>query len=288
MFLPDAAYIEKVIPDLNGVTLIAKGGQKLVFKGCHNTYGNVVIKFILDAMSDERLQREIEISTGYSIPNLPKLFLCHELESDGNKNMCLIEEYIEGVTLREYLKKNGKVPLSIALKMLEELLVTSTVLEKNMIVHRDIKPENIIIKASQGICLLDFGIARHLSKSSLTLTKAHFGPCTPGYAAPEQFRNMKKEIDIRADLFSIGVTVYEAILGEHPFITNASHPLDILKRSETITPYQFSIPGDTQKQLIGFLAILMDKFPSRRPKNAETALNWFYALLPTINLEEES
>ena len=185
------------------------------------------------------------------------------------------------------MKANGKVPLKMAIEILEALLVTAVELEKNRIVHRDIKPENIIIKKTGGICLLDFGIARHLSMPSLTLTKAHFGPCTPGYAAPEQFRNLKKEIDIRADLFSIGVTIYESISGKNPFIAAGGHPLDALKRTETITPMQFEIPGDTQKQFIGFLSILMDKFPSRRPNSAETALKWFHALRPTLNLEVE-
>lgn len=286
MFLPDASLIEKLIPKLSAVRLIARGGQKLVFKGIHELYGEVVIKFVLDALSDERTQREVEVATKYNISSIPKLYEYNNIEHEGNKAVYLIEEYIDGITLRDYLKSNVKVPVKLALNMLEVLLITASDLEKNQIVHRDIKPENIIIRSDGGICLLDFGIARHLSMPSLTLTKAHFGPCTPGYAAPEQFRNLKKEIDIRADLFSIGVTVYESIVGKHPFITDGIHPLDILKRTETITPFQFIIQGDSQRQLMGFLNILMDKFPSRRPKTAEVALNWFYALLPTVNVEE--
>lgn len=287
MFLPDASLIEKLIPKLSAVRLIARGGQKLVFQAIHELYGEVVIKFVLDALSDERTQREVEIATKYNISSIPRLYEYNNIEHEGNKAIYLIEEYIDGVTLRDYLKNNVKVPVELALNMLEVLLITACDLEKNQIVHRDIKPENIIIRSDGGICLLDFGIARHLSMPSLTLTKAHFGPCTPGYAAPEQFRNLKKEIDIRADLFSIGVTVYESIVGKHPFITDGSHPLDILKRTETITPFQFVIQGDSQRQLMGFLNILMDKFPSRRPKTAEVALNWFYALLPTVNVKEE-
>jgi len=286
MFLADASTIENLIPQLSSVSLIARGGQKLVFRGTHSIHGDVVIKFILDALSDERTKREVEVATKYNISSIPKLFEYSNIEHEGNHAVYIIEEYINGITLRDYLKNRGKIPIKLALQILEALLITAAELEENRIVHRDIKPENIIIRSDGGICLLDFGIARHLSMPSLTLTKAHFGPCTPGYAAPEQFRNLKKEIDIRADLFSIGVTVYESVVGKHPFITDECHPLDILKRTETITPFQYAIPGDTQKQLMGFLNILMDKFPSRRPKSAEVALKWFYALLPTINVEE--
>lgn len=284
MFLPDVPWIESSFPQLTDVNLLARGGQKLVFRANHVQYGDVVIKFILDALSDERTKREVDVATKYQIANIPKVYEYNSIDHQEDRAVYLIEEFIDGMTLRQFLKTNGQASLKLALEMLEVLLITATELEKNHIVHRDIKPENIIIRKVGGICLLDFGIARHLSLPSLTLTKAHFGPCTPGYAAPEQFRNLKKEIDIRADLFSIGVTIYESISGKNPFITDGGHPLDALRRTETITPISYEIPGDTQKQLIGFLTILMDKFPSRRPNSAETALKWFYALLPTLNL----
>ena len=135
---------------------------------------------------------------------------------------------------------------------------------------------------------MDFGIARHLEKPSITATDAHFGPHTPGYAPPEQFRNIKKEVDIRADLFSIGVLVYEAIAGEHPFISGARDYLDILRRTETLAVNFLVIPEDSQKQLGGFINILMSKYPSRRPKTAQIALDWYYALLPTIKIKQKS
>lgn len=284
MFLPDATWIESSFSQLTNVNLIARGGQKLVFRAIHSQYGDVVVKFVLDAQSDERTKREVEVATKYRIANIPKVYEYNNIARLEEQLTYLIEEYIDGITLREFLKANIKVPVKFGVEILEALLNTAVELEKKQIVHRDIKPENIIVRKQGGICLLDFGIARHLSLPSLTLTKAPFGPCTPGYAAPEQFRNIKKEIDIRADLFSIGVTVYESLNGKHPFVVDGGHPLDALKRTETITPIQCEIPGDTQRQLVGFLAILMDKFPSRRPNSAETALKWFHALVPTLNL----
>ena len=76
-------------------------------------------------------------------------------------------------------------------------------LEACKIVHRDIKPENIIVTSAGKIFFLDFGIARILGLPTLTKTEAIVGPHTPGYAAPEQFNDLKSDIDSRADLFSI-------------------------------------------------------------------------------------
>lgn len=283
--MKDPSIVEKLIPGVTNVRVIAQGGQKLVFRAQHSKYGEVVLKFILDASSDERIKREIEISTMYKIPNVPVVFDWGYIKDGDDEVLYMTEEYVDGVTLRQYLNERGKVSLSIGLGLLECLLVTAKDLELNRLVHRDIKPENIMVQENNNYYLLDFGIARQLDGPSLTATHAHFGPHTPGYAAPEQFRNLKKEIDIRADLFSIGVVVYEALSGQHPFRNGSNHPLDVLRQTETITPLQFSIPGDSQRQLMGFISILMDKFYSRRPKTAKQALEWYHALLPTVKID---
>ena len=112
------------------------------------------------------------------------------------------------------------------------------------------------------------------------------GPHTPGYAAPEQFNNLKSDIDSRADLFSIGVVTYECLSGKNPFSAGAISHLDILQRTETITPVSFQIIGDTQQQFMGLLSSLMGKYPSRRPKDATQALNWLSAAMSTLKYEE--
>ena len=70
MFQPDASWIEKSFPQLTDVNLLARGGQKLVFRATHARYGNVVIKFILDATSNERTKREVDVATKYQISNI--------------------------------------------------------------------------------------------------------------------------------------------------------------------------------------------------------------------------
>jgi serine/threonine-protein kinase len=182
------------------------------------------------------------------------------------------------------MNRERKLSIAFIIQLIRTLLQFAVEAEKKKLVHRDIKPENIMIDISNNLWILDFGIARHLEKSSLTMTQDRFGPHTAGYAAPEQFRNLKRDIDIRADLFTIGIVAYEAFTGENPFRSGARDALAVLYRTETLLVSPLIIPGDSQNQLSGFIRVLIEKFPSRRPPNAETALNWFNTIIPTLQL----
>lgn len=278
------AEVQAIIPGVTDVSLLDIGGQKVVYRAKHNSFGEVALKFFLDTKADERIQREIAVSTSYTIPNVPKLHAWKQLTTnDGKEVIYLVEEFIVGETLYKYLERNGSLSLTQGVHLLESLLITAVALEENSLVHRDIKPLNIIVKQNGDFCLLDFGIARHLRKSSITRTQAPFGPHSIGYSAPEQFRNLKRDVDVRADLFSIGVVVYEALSGVNPFDDGNCTPLEVLRRTEAIAPKLISIHGDSQRQLIGLLDTMMKKFPSQRPPDAKTALDWFGALLPTLH-----
>ncbi len=268
------------IPNIKEIKPLAKGGQKEVYTCQHGKYGKVILKIIHNP--DERATREIQVAQDYCFENVPHIFDWAKIAYPTNNVIYILEQYIDGQTLRTYLNTHQIMPLPLLLQLLRTLLIGAESFEKRRIVHRDIKPENIMLSVSNDFWILDFGIARHLDKCSLTRDISYFGPHTPGYAAIEQFRNFKKEIDIRTDLFSIGVVCYEALTGINPFIKNAQDFLDILHKTETYEPSLLLIKGDVQKQLAGFINILMSKYPSRRPKSAQEALLWFDALLPTV------
>ena len=267
-------------PDVKNITLIDRGGQKIVYRATHGIYGNIVLKVILNP--DERIQREISTVTQYNFTHVPKLYEALTLPHPTEQIMCIVEQYIQGETLRKRLIREKNVTTKVAVDLLRDLLNIVVQLEQYHLVHRDIKPENIIIDHNDTAWLLDFGIVRDLSMDSLTATDAHFGPLTSGYAAPEQIRNRKREIDSRADIFSLGVVAYEALSGIHPFRDGARDNLDILQRTERISPKPLRVRGDSQNELSGFISTLMNKHISRRPKTAEQANKWFLALLPTI------
>jgi eukaryotic-like serine/threonine-protein kinase len=282
MSLPSVDAIKENLPDLENVSPITQGGQKIVYKASHRVHGEVVLKLILDADSSERIQREIEVATKYQFENVPKLYEWGQLDGKDVQTIFLLEQYIKGETLRSRLDRDGALPLNQGIDLLKSLLCIAVEMEKVQLVHRDIKPENIMLDDNGRLWVLDFGIARHLDKASITATENRYGPHTPGYAAPEQFRNMKNEIDIRADLFSIGIVAYEVFSGVHPFRDGARSHVDVLQRTENIKLSPLVIRGDTQGQLSRFISVLAEKYPSRRPKTAQTALDWFIALLPSI------
>jgi len=265
---------------LRNVTQLARGGQKVVFSALHPQYGDVVVKLFFK--TDARSQREIDISESLAFDCVPKIFETGRVIYEGVDTLYVIEQRVDGEELRERLERGERFSLQEAVGFLEQGLLFIQKLKERSVVHRDIKPENIIVSKQGKVYFLDFGIARILGVPSLTNTRAIAGPHTPGYAAPEQFNNLKNDIDSRADLFSIGVVTYECIAGINPFSNGATSHLDILQRTETITPATFLIAGDTQQQFMGLLSTLMGKYPSRRPNDASQALGWLNAAKSTF------
>lgn len=267
---------------LKDLTQIARGGQKVVFSAIHPTYGNIVLKLFF--RMDARSQREIDIYKNNEFDCVPTIYETGHVVYESTDTLYIIEQHINGEVLRKRIERGERFTLKEAVDFLEQGLGFIKQLEEKNIVHRDIKPENIIISTSGKVYFLDFGIARILGVPSLTKTEALAGPHTPGYAALEQFNNLKSDIDSRADLFSIGVVTYECLSGKNPFIEGATSHLDILQRTETITPVSFQIQGDTHQQFMGLLSSLMGKFPSRRPKNASQAMDWLNAAKSTLQM----
>jgi serine/threonine-protein kinase len=287
MQMIDAQLVQSKIPSLRNLRLLAQGGQKLVFSALHNDFGGVVVKLVYSSQPDKRIEREIEIITSCSIPNTAQIHSWGTFEHNDTNITYIVEEFIQGVTLRRKLQTDGRLPMNFVLSLLEALLETAMAMEKEGVVHRDIKPENIMVCDDGTFKLLDFGIARYLSRTSITPTDAHFGPHTAGYAAPEQFRNLKKKIDIRTDLFAIGVVAYECLTGNHPFAEGARDRLDILRRTEQMMPPSLQIAGDSDNRLARYIFVLMAKYPSRRPPTAAAAKEWFDSMRESLNTETE-
>lgn len=268
------------------IELMARGGQKIVFDGVHNSYGETVIKLYFQ-LNDPRSLREIQIERDLNLSMVPKIYETGTIEYEGTETLYIIEQKVKGTELRKVLESGKRFSLEEAVTFLEQGLEFIACIENKGIVHRDIKPENIIRADDGRIFFLDFGIARILGADSLTRTGAMMGPHTPGYAAPEQFNNLKKEIDSRADIFSLGVVTYECITGKNPFREGSINALEVLQKTETITPVQYSIKGDTQSQFMALLGAMMGKYPSRRPRTAKQAIDWLKVAKKTFVYEEK-
>ena len=266
------------------IELMARGGQKIVFDGVHNSYGETVIKLYFQ-LNDPRSLREIQIEKDLNLSMVPKIYETGTIEYEGTETLYIIEQKVKGTELRKVLESGKRFSLEEAVTFLEQGLEFIACIENKGIVHRDITPENIIRADDGRIFFLDFGIARILGADSLTRTGAMMGPHTPGYAAPEQFNNLKKEIDSRADIFSLGVVTYECITGKNPFREGSINALEVLQKTETITPVQYSIKGDTQSQFMALLGAMMGKYPSRRPRTAKQAIDWLKVAKKTFVYE---
>ena len=124
----------------------------------------------------------------------------------------LVMEYVPGRDLRRVLTEDGPLPWQQALDIARQIALALNHAHRHGIVHRDIKPENIMLLPDGSIRVLDFGLAR--ARTSPSLTQSGFVG-SPYYAAPEQVNG--KKADIRADLYSLGVILYEMLTGSHPF-----------------------------------------------------------------------
>lgn len=269
-------------PSLKEIRKFPKSGQKQVYLVHIDDFGNVMLK-VTDSMN-ERVQREIQIVTENDIPNVPKILKYETFQDGGDTKYYSLEEYIEGQTLTELLKENT-LTFSDKVNLLETLLTIEVCLEKIKVVHRDIKPDNIICDTKGTFHLIDFGIARALDLTSLTMTGISMGPHTPGYGAPELFQYEKRKIDNRADLFSIGVVAYEAFLGKHPFKTGKEESLsEIWYETKTVMPQDYSISGDPEGMLMAFIQMLLQKQVSKRPASAQQAKNWFDTIKGTLEM----
>ncbi len=274
--------LTKKYPSLKVLKVFPKSGQKEVFLVYVDTYGMVMLKII--KKMDERIRREIDIVNQNEIPGVPKIKEFSSFQFEGEERFYFFEEYIDGETLTDALKR-GSLKLHQSLTLFESLLSVVVRLEELNIVHRDIKPDNIISAKDGTFHLIDFGIARNLNLASLTLTNMAVGPHTPGYGAPELFQYSKTKIDSRADLFSIGIVVYQAIFGKHPFITGKEADVnEIWYLTVTVIPQNYLIPGDKDSQLIGIIQTLMQKQVSKRPPSAKKALEWYYTVLKTLTI----
>ncbi len=269
----DSFWLGQQFPDIAGLGPIGKGGQKFVFGGTHPVDGEVVVKVFLPNTDPDRAKREVEAARKVLSPRIPQVFELGVAPSPLGDVIWLREQRIAGEDLRTVLTRGPLYPrdaIKLALHMLEALVAA----EQVRIVHRDVKPDNVIRAADDNFWLLDFGLARHLDLVSLTATAATFGCGTPGYAPTEQFRNQKGEIDARAELFGLGVTLFESVEGVNPFRSGARDVGEVLRRVEKMPLPAISKQIDSQNQFRDLVLAMTRARRDQRLPSAADALIW--------------
>ncbi|WP_436957354.1 Stk1 family PASTA domain-containing Ser/Thr kinase [Staphylococcus sp. AS1337] len=157
----------------------------------------------------KRFEREVHNLTQLSHDNIVNVF---DVTED-DENFYLVMEYIEGLTLSEYIQKNHPLVVDTILNFINQIINGIKHAHDTKIVHRDIKPQNILVDKNQTLKILDFGIAKALSETTMTETNHVLG--TVQYLSPEQARG--DITDNGTDIYSMGVVLYEMLIGKPPF-----------------------------------------------------------------------
>ncbi len=215
---PTVAEVAAAFPQLEVLELIGQGGMGSVYKVRQPALDRVVALKILspelgrDPAFEERFAREARVLGRLNHPNIVTIY--EHGQSGGF--FYLIMEYVDGVNLRQAMRAGRFTPQQ-ALAVVPGLCDALEAAHAQGVWHRDIKPENILIDTRGGVKIVDFGIARLVGDPArdftLTATGAALG--SAAYMAPEQHEK-PHEVDHRADIYSLGVVIYEMLTGELP------------------------------------------------------------------------
>lgn len=175
---------------------------------------NVAIKILRgDLAGDEkfvrRFQREALSASSLSHPNIVEMYDVGE----DNGTYYIVMEYVEGMTLKQLIKKRGSLSLSEAIDIMLQITDGIKEAHDSYIIHRDLKPQNILIKENGEVKITDFGIAMALNSTQLTQTNSVMG--SVHYLPPEQASG--KGATIKSDIYSMGILFYELLTGKLPF-----------------------------------------------------------------------
>ena len=200
--------------------VIGIGGMAVVYKAYDNIDDRTVAvkilkdEFLANEEFRRRFKNESKAIAVLSHPNIVKVFNV----SYGDRLQYIVMEHVEGITLKEYIEQQGRLGIKETVHFTIQILRALQHAHDKGIVHRDIKPQNILLLSNGNIKVTDFGIARFSYSDTKTMTDSAIG--SVHYISPEQARG--DTTDDRADIYSVGVVLYEMLTGQLPFQSDNS------------------------------------------------------------------
>jgi nicotinamidase/pyrazinamidase len=204
---------------------LGEGGMGVVYKGRHRDLDlPVAVKFlhperVRTSEGSERFLREARLAARLNHPGIVRVFDCGE--ADGH--FFIVMEFVDGQSLAAHIVERTTLPVARSLQIAEAIAeALGTALDQVGVIHRDIKPANILLTASGNVKLADLGLAKIVTSSEVTAaydagqTSAGTALGTPSYMPPEQFADASR-VDHRADIYSLGATLYHMLSGRTPF-----------------------------------------------------------------------
>ncbi|MEZ4474824.1 MAG: protein kinase [bacterium] len=273
---------------------LGDGGMGEVYRAEQLPMGrHVALKILRHALSDdprqvERFKREAQAASALTHPNT---IIVHDFGQDTDGTLFLAMEYLAGQPLNAVMAREGPLPGERAARIMQQVCGSLDEAHRQGMVHRDLKPENIFLVERAGnpdfVKVLDFGIAKVTESggqklATITQAGAIFG--TPQYMAPEQIRG--DHVDARADIYALGVLLYELISGHLPFA--AGSVVEMLTKHLTAPPAPIartgsdSDPGLARLEAVALRALSKD--PEHRQQTAREFLEDLMAAFPQLSL----
>jgi serine/threonine-protein kinase len=251
-------------------------------------WGQVVVKVVSDANNDTimRLEAEVEVLAELRPANFPKLHYAALIKNNPETDEPLdkrlyvsIEEFIPGNALEaiwpEYIGDEHRIA-RMALGIANALMPLWV--HPQRYVHRDIKPPNILIRPNGEVVVIDLGVIRETGAKGLTQT-GYIAPHTPGFAAPEQYKEERTLICFKADFFAIGVVMYQLMFGKNPFMTDPDMDrIDVYVATVRHDPPALSACAGASQAFSDFVEKAMKKVQAERHRTPDIFVSELEAL----------
>jgi serine/threonine-protein kinase len=251
--------------------LLGAGGMGMVYRAVDRELQEVVaIKTLKpelianDTTALERFKSEIRLARKISHRNVVRT---HDL-GEARGLYFITMEFVEGTSLKDLVRARGRLPAQVMLPIAKQLCRALEVAHEAGVIHRDIKPQNMVVERDGTLKVMDFGIARLASRTPQQgLTEAGMVIGTPDYMAPEQL--LGDELDVRADIYSAGVVMYECLTGKLPF--EAPSPMVLIaKVLEETPPAPHTLHADIPAAISVLVMRAMARERDARPASAES------------------
>ena len=244
----------------------ARSGMASIFRATDERTGETVAIKIphpemeADPVFYDRFIREQEIGEELDHPNVMKVF-----PNEDHSQVYMAMEWIDGKLLRQILNEQKKFPPERALNIALQIAQALDYIHSKGVVHRDLKPENIMVNTTDGIKLIDFGIAANVGSKRLTFAKFSQTMGTPDYISPEQVKG--KRGDARSDIYALSVMLYEMLTGKVPFTgANAFIIMNDRLLNNPVPPREIDPSISPQMQEIIYRG--MERDPTKRYQSA--------------------
>jgi len=268
--LPISPEFTALFPEHDILKQVGQGGMGTVFKVRERAGGRLLaLKVLAPFLSGNenyvnRFFREAKNLMKLNHPNIVSFYGTGE----AGEYKFLLMEYVQGMPLSHVLKKKGKLRERQALKVARDVALGLDYAWQHRIIHRDVKPHNIMMGQDQSVKLCDLGLSKELDRD-LSLSNTGSIHCSPAYASPEQLQGVQ-DCDCRSDTYSLGITLYQMVVGELPFKGKTSAHY-LIKHLQETPPHPMAKNPELSQDTGKLILRMMEKDRERRPEPGEVA-----------------